>query len=177
MECRHAQTNADIAASGMLRFVIRDRMRSTRPMSNVSMGGQTITIRTINSRGEPSNAGPVSSVTTPQIPRTKTTASDGRRLISPVRSTYRRIEMRVSNSHRSSHICGLTGSDVSVVPFVSAVFCSGSNGQLRKCLVRYSIRRINAIFKTAVPPRGAVSLPSGFRSWGAAAGGTEFMSC
>ena len=81
-----------------------------------------MTIKTINSRGEPLNAGPVSSVMTPEAARMNDSASEGRRLISPVRSTYRRIEMRVSNSQRSSHGCGLT---VSVVFVVS---CCGSNG-------------------------------------------------
>ena len=112
-----------------------------------------MTIKTINPRGEPSNAGPVSSVMTPLSARMKVNTSEGRRLISPVRSTYRRIEMRVSNSHRSSHGCGL------VLSIVSVMSCSGSNGQLRKRSVQYSIRRTNAIFKTSLLLCYAVNWP------------------
>jgi hypothetical protein len=87
----------------------------------------------------------------PERARMKINANEGRRLISPVRSTYRRIEMRVSNGHRSSQGCGLT------VPVVSVVPGSGSNAQLLDRSVEYLICPTGAIVRGVSLCRGILN--------------------
>jgi len=103
VECAPAQTSADITASGTFRFVTSDRTQSTPPMINVSTGGPTMTPRTKSSRAGALNGGAISFVRMPAAAKMIAIIIEGTRLISPVRTMYLPIEVRLSNNRRSTH--------------------------------------------------------------------------
>jgi len=102
------------------------------------MRGPNITIPIRRLRAEPLKSGPISSFIIPNTPKMITINTEGTRLISPVRRTYLRIEMRLSNSKESNQCCFFSS---------PVIFCSGSNYHLPNCSVQYIICPINTIIK------------------------------
>ena len=92
-ECNPAQIIAEMIASLTGRFVMKDNIRNTPPISNVSKGGPIITSKMKRPMAEPSNSGVVSSVIIPVNPRIIEIISEGTRLISPVRRMYFQMEI------------------------------------------------------------------------------------
>ncbi len=121
-ECSTAQTHADIAASGTSRFVRNDSIQRMGTISKVSSGGPISTIIGRRKSGFPSKVGPLSSVMTPDDARTTTIIIEGRKLISPARNAYLRIEIRLSKSFESNHPRCVAGSGISCC----STSCSGS---------------------------------------------------
>ena len=95
-ECNIAQINAEITASSTILFVKNDSTHSTKDISSVSMAGPMNQQETSTSSGGPSKLGAVSSFTRPAAPRAIPIAIEGITLMSPMRSTYLRMEMLVS---------------------------------------------------------------------------------
>ena len=131
-ECSPAQTHADIAASGISRFVKKDSIHRMGTIKKVSIGGPIITIMSRTKNGSPSKVGPPSSVMIPDAARTTTIIIEGKKLISPARSTYLSVDMRLSKSIESNHPRCISGFGVPCC-FAS---CSGSKRQLLNCPVR-----------------------------------------
>ncbi len=102
-ECNPAQTHADIAASGTSRFVKNDSVQSIGTISKVSIGGPISTIISRRKSGLPSKVGLLCSFMIPDVARTTTIITEGRKLISPACSTYLGIDMRLSRSIESNH--------------------------------------------------------------------------
>ena len=125
-ECSTAQTHADIAASGTSRFVRNDSIQRMGTISKVSSGGPISTIIGRRKRGSPSKVGLLSSVISPDDPRMTAITTEGTKLISPARSAYLRIEIRLSNSFESNHPRCISGSGI---PCCSTS-CSGSKCRL-----------------------------------------------
>ncbi len=125
-ECSTAQTHADIAASGTSRFVRNESIQRMGTISKVSSGGPISTIIGRRNSGFPSKVGPLSSVMIPDDPRMTAIIIDGKKLISPARSAYLRIEIRLSKSFESNHPRWISGSGIACC----STSCSGSKCRL-----------------------------------------------
>ena len=135
-ECSPAQTHADIAASGISRFVKKDSIHRMGTIKKVSIGGPISTIIGRRKSGLPSKVGLLCSLIIPDVARTTTIITEGKKLISPARSTYLSIDMRLSKSIESNHPRCISGSGI---PCCSAS-CSGSKCRLLSCPVRLAGR-------------------------------------
>ncbi len=86
-ECSPAQTHADIAASGTSRFVKNDSIQRMGTISKVSIGGPISTIIGRRKSGFPSKVGLLCSVMIPDAARMTAIITEGKKLISPARTT------------------------------------------------------------------------------------------
>ena len=124
--------HADIAASGTSRFVRNESIQRMGTISRVSIGGPTTTTISKMTSGSPSKVGALSSVIIPDAARIKTIIIEGKKLISPARSTYLPIETRLSKSIESSRPRCVSGFGISCC----STSRSGSKCQLLSCPVR-----------------------------------------
>lgn len=134
-ECSPAQMHADIAANGTCRFVKNDSTQRMGTIKKVSIGGPISTIIGRTKSGFPSKMGPPSSVMIPDAARTTAIIIDGKKLITPARSTYLRIEMRLSKSIESSHPRCIAGSGITCC----STSCSSSKCRLLNCPVELAV--------------------------------------